>query len=299
MEDVFLPRGDKRRDHDRALAGGIIARGDVVVEGLGIAEASSLGHGMADMDRCAEGLCEEFAVADRRIEMAIDLDIGLDAEELRLEALGSEASRIHLNVLNHRLELALAGERAEERHLGEEGGIVVGIQSRRNRRTTVSISGGDYVGIQSRRNGRTTARIERTQVFGCLPEATHDELDATGHGAPDVDDSMEMIGHNAELKDTDLGEALVEMEQALNEVFGEGFLGHVSAEGVVIGDDEIAQQGLPTGDGKRHMIDTDAFPGRTALLPLPIVMWSHSRTKSGTKVQKNREICKRTGEKMI
>ena len=279
MEDVFLPRGDKRRDHDRALAGGIIARGDVVVEGLGIAEAGSLGHGMADMDRCAEGLCEEFAVADRRIEMAIDLDIGLDAEELRLEALGSEASRIHLNVLNHRLELALAGERAEERHLGEEGGIVVG--------------------IQSRRNGRTTVRIERTQVFGCLPEATHDELDATGHGAPDVDDSMKMIGHNAELKDTDLGEALVEMEQALNEVFGEGCLGHVSAEGVVIGDDEIAQQGLPTGDGKRHMIDTDAFPGRTALLPLPIVMRSHSRTKSGTKVQKNREICKRTGEKMI
>ena len=279
MEDVFLPRGDKRRDHDRALAGGIIAGGDVVVEGLGIAEAGSLGHGMADMDRCAEGLCEEFAVADRRIEMAIDLDIGLDAEELRLEALGSEASRIHLNVLNHRLELALAGERAEERHLGEEGGIVVGIQSRRNR--------------------RTTARIERTQVFGGLPEATHDELDATGHGAPDVDDSMKMIGHNAELKDTDLGEALVEMEQALNEVFGEGCLGHVSAEGVVIGDDEIAQQGLPTGDGKRHMIDTDAFPGRTALLPLPIVMRSHSRTKSGTKVQKNREICKRTGEKMI
>ena len=136
-------------------------------------------------------------------------------------------------------------------------------------------------------------------MFGGLPEATHDELDATGHGAPDVDDSMEMIGHNAELKDTDLGEALVEMEQALNEVFGEGCLGHVSAEGVVIGDDEIAQQGLPTGDGKRHMIDTDAFPGRTALLPLPIVMRSHSRTKSGTKVQKNREICKRTGEKMI
>ena len=319
MEDVFLPRGDKRRDHDRALAGGIIARGDVVVEGLGIAETGSLGHGMADMDRCAEGLGEEFAVADRRIEMAIDLDIGLDAEELGLEALGSEASRIHLNVLNHRLELALAGERAEEGHLGEEGGIVVGIQSRRNRRTTASISGGDYVGIQSRRNRRTTvsisggdyvgiqfrrnrrttARIERTQVFGGLPEATHDELDATGHGAPDVDDSMEMIGHDTELKDTDLGEALVEMEQALNEVFGEGCLGHVSAEGVVIGDDEIAQQGLPTGDGKRHMIDTDAFPGRTALLPLPIVMRSHSRTKSGTKVQKNREICKRTGEKMI
>ena len=192
MEDVFLPRGDKRRDHDRALAGCIIAGGDVVVEGLGIAEAGSLGHGMADMDRSAEGWGEEFAVADRRIEMAIDLDIGLDAEELRLEALGSEAYGIHLNVLNHRLELALARERAEERHLGEEGGIVVGIQSRRNR--------------------RTTARIERTQVFGCLPEATHDELDATGHGAPDVDDSMEMIGHDTELKDTDLGETLVEME---------------------------------------------------------------------------------------
>ena len=147
MEDVFLPRGDKGRDHDRALAGGIIAGGDVVVEGLRVAEAGCLGHGMADMDRCAEGLGEEFAVADRRIEMAIDLDIGLDAEELRLEALGSEASGIHLNVLNHRLELALARERAEERHLGEEGGIVVGIQSRRNGRTTVSISGGDYVGI--------------------------------------------------------------------------------------------------------------------------------------------------------
>ncbi len=287
MEDVFLPRGDKRRDHDRALAGGIIARGDVVVEGLGIAETGSLGHSMADMDRSAEGLCEEFAVADRRIEMAIDLDIGLDAEELRLEALGSEASRIHLNVLNHRLELAVAGERAEERHLGEEGGIVVGIQSRRNgrttvcidggayigiqfrrnRRTTVCIDGGDYIGIQFRRNRRTTVSIERTQVFGGLPEATHDELDATGHGAPDVDDSMKMIGHDTELKDTDLGEALVEMEQALNEVFGEGSLGHVSAERVVIGDDEISQQGLPTGDGKRHMIDTDAFPGRTALLP--------------------------------
>ena len=147
MEDVFLPRGDKRRDHDRALAGGIIAGGDVVVEGLWVAETGSLGHGMADMDRCAEGLCEEFAVADRRIEMAIDLDIGLDAEELGLEALGSKAYGIHLNVLNHRLELALARERAEERHLGEEGGIVVGIQSRRNRRTTARIGGGDYVGI--------------------------------------------------------------------------------------------------------------------------------------------------------
>ena len=33
-------------------------------------------------------------------------------------------------------------------------------------------------------------------MFGGLPEATHDELDATGHGAPDVDDSMEMIGHD-------------------------------------------------------------------------------------------------------
>ncbi len=147
MEDVFLPRGDKGRDHDRALAGGIIAGGDVVVEGLWVAETGSLGHSMADMDRSAEGLCEEFAIADRRIEMAMDLYIRLDAEELRLEALGSETYGIHLNVLNHRLELALAGERAEERHLEEEGGIVVGIQSRRNRRTTASISGGDYVGI--------------------------------------------------------------------------------------------------------------------------------------------------------
>ena len=98
MEDVFLPRGDKRRDHDRALAGGIIARGDVVVEGLGIAEAGSLGHSMADMDRSAEGLGEEFAIADRRIEMAIDLDIGLDAEELGLEALGSEAGGVHVEI---------------------------------------------------------------------------------------------------------------------------------------------------------------------------------------------------------
>ena len=43
------------------------------------------------------------------------------------------------------------------------------------------------------------------EALNALKVATHDFCDADRHGMCDMNDSMEMIGHEAELEDTNLG----------------------------------------------------------------------------------------------
>ena len=74
-----------------------------------------------DVDGLAELLHEDADIAYGIIGTTVDLDVVLDAEEARLEALGGETSGIHLDVPDHRLELAVCGHGAEEGFLREDG----------------------------------------------------------------------------------------------------------------------------------------------------------------------------------
>lgn len=62
----------------------------------------------------------------------------------------------------------------------------------------------------------------------------------------------------------------------LGEVVNDGFaeLGalHVGLHGVVVGDDEFAQQGGAGRYHKDHVVDADAAPSAAVLLPMPIVV---------------------------
>lgn len=105
-----------------------------------------------------------------------------------------------------------------------------------------------------------------------MPEGASDHADTTRHGAPDMDDGMKMIWHHTELEHTDLRETIVEMEEALYQIFGERCLGDVGFGGVLFGDLQLTKDRTPTCCSKRHMIDTDTFPSRVWFLPMPCVM---------------------------
>ena len=95
---LFIAR-DERRDHDRAFGSGIETGGFVFFEGLVVAVFGGiLDPHAAYVDGLAELLHEDTDITDGIVDTAVDLDVVLDTEEAGFEALGSEASRVHVEV---------------------------------------------------------------------------------------------------------------------------------------------------------------------------------------------------------
>ena len=108
MEHFLLIAGDKRRDHDRTFGSGIEADCFVVFEGLVVAMFGGIiDPHAAHVDGLAELLHEDADITDGIVDTAVDLDVVLDTEEAGFEALSSEAGGVHLDVTDHRLELAV------------------------------------------------------------------------------------------------------------------------------------------------------------------------------------------------
>lgn len=105
-----------------------------------------------------------------------------------------------------------------------------------------------------------------------MPEATDDSEDALRHGGCDVENGVQVVRHEAVLEQFDLGVALGDLGEVVNDGFAEFGALHVGLHGVVIGDDEFAQQGGAGRYHKDHVVDADAAPSAAVLLPMPSVV---------------------------
>lgn len=115
MKHLLLMLRDERRDHDLALAGSENTTVLVIAEGLVVAVLFGVLYpDIADVNGAVAVALEKGNVAHGAICATADDDVGLDAEKAGLEALGGEAHGVHLDVTDHRLELVLGDERAEE-----------------------------------------------------------------------------------------------------------------------------------------------------------------------------------------
>ena len=291
-KDLLLMFGDERRDKDSALAGGYYTTIHVFAEGLRVAGFGFVNEDMADVDLHKTGSHQKFGIPYSAGDTTGKFDVRLDTEEAGLEALGSEALGVHLYVAHHGIELTVAREGAHKRHLMEERIEGLPDRIRRNRQTR---SNGE-VGIGKALN---RGRVLAAELFGGLPERAEDGHDALFHLAAYTNDEMEMIRHHTEPHDHYLWVTLIEMEEAGNELFSEGSFVHISLGWVLFGDDELTEERFAAGHGEGHMVDADALPCRTTLLPMPLIL-RHS-SKSGAKVQKNMDIrnykCKKTQNK--
>ena len=283
---LFIAR-DERRDHDCAFGGGNETACFVVFEGLVVAMFSGIFDPHAtDVDGLAELLHEDTDITYGIVGATVDLDVVLDAEEAGFEALSSEAGGVHLDIANHRLELAASGHGAEEGFLREDGELEPDAISanRRNLGVPDSISGNERNLI---RNGRNLLLIPNTisgnernlvggrvegEFFDALPEATDDSEDALRHGGCDVENGVQVVRHEAVLEQFDLGVALGDLGEVVNDGFAEFGALHIGLHGVVVGDDEFAQQGVAGRYHKDHVVDADAAPSAAVLLPMPSVV---------------------------
>lgn len=169
-EDVLLVGGDKRRDHDRAISGGFDAIVHIVAEGLVVAGFGFINEVVTDMDGLAVFFREEEDIADGIVHAPVDLDIVLDAEETGFEALGGKAGGVHLDIANHRLELVVGGHRAEERLVP----LATGVSS------------------------QVWEKIALDALDSLQIAADYFD-DAHWKRSGDMDDGVEVVGHQAEL----------------------------------------------------------------------------------------------------
>ena len=262
---LFIAR-DERRDHDRAFGSGIETACFVVFEGLVVAMFSGIFDPHAtDVDGLAELFHENADIADGIVGATVNLDIVLDAEEAWFEALSSEAGGVHLDVTDHRLELTACGHWTDKRFLREDGELEPDAISanRRNLSVPDSISGNERNLVGGRVEG---------EFFDALPEATDDSEDALRHGGCDVENGVQVVRHEAVLEQFDLGVSLGDLGEVVNDGFAEFGTLHVCLHGVVVGDDEFAQQGGAGRYHKDHVVDADAAPSAAVLLPMPSVV---------------------------
>lgn len=110
------------------------------------------------------------------------------------------------------------------------------------------------------------------EFFDALPEATDDSEDALRHGGCDVENGVQVVRHEAVLEQFDLGVSLGDLGEVVNDGFAEFGTLHVCLHGIVVGDDEFAQQGVAGGYHKDHVVDADAAPSVAVLLPMPSVV---------------------------
>ncbi len=266
MEHFLFIARDEGRYHDRAFGGGIETGGFVVFEGLVVAMFGGIFDPHAtDVDGLAELLHEDTDITYGIVGAPVDLDVMLDAEEAGLEALSSETGGVHLDVTDHGLELAVCGHGAEEGFLREDGQLEPDAISANGRNLGVpdSISGNERNLLGSGIKG---------EFFDALPETTDGSEDALRHGGCDVENGVEVVRHEAILEQFDLVVSFGDLGEVVNDGFAEFGALHVGLHGVIVGDDEFAQQGVAGRYHKDHVVDADAAPSAAVLLPMPSVV---------------------------
>ena len=121
MKHLLLMLGNKRRDHDRALASGENTAVLVITEWLVVAVLLSIfDPNAADMNGAVAVIMEKGDVTHGAVGTTGNENVGLDTEEAGFEALGSETLWIHLHIADHRLQLPMTGKRTDEGSFREE-----------------------------------------------------------------------------------------------------------------------------------------------------------------------------------
>lgn len=190
---LFIAR-DEGRDHDRAFGSGFETSGFVVFEGLVVAMFGGiLDPHATDVDGLAELLHEDADITYSIVGATVDLDVVLYAEEAEFKALGGETSGIHLDVTDHRLELAVCGHGADKRFLREDGQLEPDAISANRRNLSIPDS------ISENERNLLGGRVEG-EFFDALPEATDDSEDALRHGGCDVENGVQMVRHQTILE---------------------------------------------------------------------------------------------------
>ena len=118
MEHLLFMLRDERRDHNCALTSGKNTAVLVITKRLIVAVLFSILHPhTTDVDGAVTVILKESDIPYGVVVSIGNNDVGLYAEEAGLEALGSEALRIHLYITDHRLELVLSMKRTEKRSI--------------------------------------------------------------------------------------------------------------------------------------------------------------------------------------
>jgi len=106
MEHLLFMLRDERRDHNCALTSGENTAVLVITKRLVVAVLFSILHPhTTDVDWAVVIVLEEGDIPHTSVGAVGDVDVGLYTEEAGLDALGSEAYGVHLNVADHGLEL--------------------------------------------------------------------------------------------------------------------------------------------------------------------------------------------------
>ena len=85
------------------------------------------------------------------------------------------------------------------------------------------------------------------KTLDALQIATRDFSDADRHGACDMKDGVEMVGHEAELKDADLGVIGVDMQQFIDDGIAEVGALNGGLRRIIVGDEERAEEWFAVG----------------------------------------------------
>lgn len=87
--------------------------------------------------------------------------------------------------------------------------------------------------------------------------------------ASDVDDGVEMIGHQTKLQDARFWVIIVNIEQFVNDRIAKFGAVNRGFGRVVARDNKIAEDRFAIRGDERHMIDADTTPSSSVILPMP------------------------------
>ena len=125
------------------------------------------------------------------------------------------------------------------------------------------------------RNNRRSRRPGASQLLHALPESPHHSPDAYRHSAPDVQDRMKVVGHEAKVQYLHLRMMLRNANQTIHQGIAQHRAPHFSPVRVAIRYLESPQQRPPIRDCQRDVIQANALPRRARLLPFPSLLVRH------------------------
>ena len=117
-------------------------------------------------------------------------------------------------------------------------------------------------------NGRSI--IYSTEFLCCLPKATHNRIERLFHRSFDIQYHMQMVWHQAKLKDTHMRINSPHFEYLLYDFLSQLRPLDIRLFRIILRNDEFSQQGFTRRDSQCHMVYSYAFPSRTWRLSMPI-----------------------------
>ena len=135
------------------------------------------------------------------------------------------------------------------------------------------------------RNNRRSRRPGAPQFLHALPESPHHSPDAYWHSAPDVQDRMKVVWHEAKVQHLHFRMMLRNANQTIHQDIAEHRTPHFSPVRVAVRYLKSPQQRPPIRDCQRDVIQANALPRRARLLPFPSLLVRHQPNPLNASVQ--------------